>query len=251
MKSCNEMVNSLLARRLQYEKEKQNKRKVLLRTAVPVGCICLAMLLGFFAWQGGRFDPQPPSTVNDAIYPGIKDWFDELNGESPDDPAANNITIFNPADPMLATQMSIALLLEDFVEMSEAELQAYYGVPIAPAVPEDLRDPGKTALGLYRRYGGTGEVYWDQNTLNYQNGDLSRWVTVTVGGELPSYPVPDFRNAAMKKSCINNWEVLIAADGKGIYYAHFMYCNISFYVSAQGLSQEEFTGVLSSMLQKV
>lgn len=59
MKNCNEMVNSLLERREQYETEKKNRRKMLTRTITPLCCMFLAVLLGFGAWKGDVFEYDP------------------------------------------------------------------------------------------------------------------------------------------------------------------------------------------------
>ncbi len=75
MKNCNEMVNSLLERREQYETEKKNRRKMLTRTITPLCCMCLVALLGFGAWQSGLLEKQPMQTAEDAVVPGTKDWY--------------------------------------------------------------------------------------------------------------------------------------------------------------------------------
>ncbi len=75
MKNCNEMVNSLLERREQYETEKIKKRKRLTRTLTPICCLCLVALLGLGARQGGWFEKQPIQTAEDAVIPGTKDWY--------------------------------------------------------------------------------------------------------------------------------------------------------------------------------
>ena len=85
MKNCDEMVNSLLERREHYISAQKRKRKVIISTATSMCCVCLVALLGFGMWQGGMFNTAPSDQiVEDAIYPGIKDHFDESKGESPD-----------------------------------------------------------------------------------------------------------------------------------------------------------------------
>ena len=46
MKNCEEMVHSLLTRRDQYAAAQRRKRAVITRTVIPVGCVCLAALVG-------------------------------------------------------------------------------------------------------------------------------------------------------------------------------------------------------------
>ena len=52
MKSSEEMMSSLLARREEYLDAKKIRQKKLLRTAVPVMALCLA-LVGFVVWRSG------------------------------------------------------------------------------------------------------------------------------------------------------------------------------------------------------
>lgn len=80
MKNCEEMVHSLLARREQYAAAQRRKRAVITRTVIPVGCVCLAALVGVGLWKGGVFDTTPPETAGDAVISGEKDYIgpDEL-----------------------------------------------------------------------------------------------------------------------------------------------------------------------------
>ena len=80
MKNCEEMVHSLLTRRDQYAAAQRRKRAVITRTVIPVGCVCLAALVGVGLWKGGVFDTTPPETAGDAVISGEKDYIgpDEL-----------------------------------------------------------------------------------------------------------------------------------------------------------------------------
>ena len=49
MKSCNEMVNSLLKRKEQYETERNNKRRTVKHVLTPICCMCLVAILGITA----------------------------------------------------------------------------------------------------------------------------------------------------------------------------------------------------------
>lgn len=53
MKNSNEMFNSLLERRDRYITEQRKKRKAVIRTAAPVCCLCLVVMLGVGIWQSG------------------------------------------------------------------------------------------------------------------------------------------------------------------------------------------------------
>lgn len=80
MKNCEEMVHSLLTRRDQYAATQRRKKAVITRTVIPVGCVCLAALVGVGLWKGGVFDTTPPETAGDAVISGEKDYIgpDEL-----------------------------------------------------------------------------------------------------------------------------------------------------------------------------
>ena len=106
MKNTNEMVNSLLERREQYEAEQKRKRSIITRTATSMCCFCLIALLGFGAWQSelfntaqpplvdggnsthqdtGKTDPTNPSNnVSMGILPDAPIIWGETNGESQD-----------------------------------------------------------------------------------------------------------------------------------------------------------------------
>lgn len=53
-----------------------------------------------------------------------------------------------------------------------------------------------------------------------------------------------------EKSIINNLEVAIGHSATGYYYAQFMYQNVGFQVIADGLTQDEFVAVISSLIQQ-
>ncbi len=81
MKSCDEMVNSLLERRVQYVAEQKRKRKIITRLASSICCLCLIALMGFGVWKlsitehsgtsdedasGGTGSPSPSSDKTDG-----------------------------------------------------------------------------------------------------------------------------------------------------------------------------------------
>lgn len=71
MKNCNEMVSSLLERREQYEAEQKRKRKLIMTTAIPLGCLCLIAVLGVGVWQSGILGTSDiPQDKNDSVIAG-------------------------------------------------------------------------------------------------------------------------------------------------------------------------------------
>ncbi len=251
MKNCNEMVNSLFERRERYETEKRHKKIILTRTLTPVCCVCLVALIGIGAWQGGIFEKQPAQTVDDALWQGMKDTFDELNGESPDNPQANNKIVINAIDGVSVDRqkLNIELKPEDRVEMDKTELNSYFGINVFPELPEDIEEWEDSNYAIYKKNGGTGEVYWDQQILNYDNKDFSRGVYIEL--KKGSLPILDygFDGSAEEKSVINNWELFIGQSASGSYYSLFMYYGVGFCISAEGLTQDEFVAILSSIIK--
>ena len=250
MKNSEEMVNSLLERRERYVTEQKKKKTIITRTVTSMCCVCLVALLGFGMWQGGMFNTTPPDQiVEDALYPGIKDNFDESKGESPDNPAANNKIVINTISGISSNKMNINLAVEDFVEMSREEMIEYYGIDYFPDVPADMKAWEGGRLGIFKRNGGTGEVYWDQDVLNYSNEGITRHINIEVAkGNIPFLDYGVF-SVEDETSVINNVELKIGLTGDGHYYTEFMYKNVGFIISAEGLTQDEFVSVIASIIK--
>lgn len=221
MKNCDEMVSSLLERRDRYAAEQKRKRKVIVRAASSVCCVCLIALLGF----------------------GI------FNGKSPDEPAASDRIVINSIDGVSADKMNVCLHTEDFVEMSREEMISYYGVNYIPEVPSDIKAWENEQSGIYMRDGGTGEVYWDADILNYSNEDFTRNVHLEVAKARSIARDYMFFNGAEEKSLINNVEVLLGKAENGFYYAEFTYKGVDFLLDTEGLTQDEFVAVITSLIK--
>lgn len=249
MKNSEEMVNSLLERRDRYVTKQKKKKIIITRTVTSMCCMCLVAILGFGMRQGGMFNSTPPDqTLEDALYPGVKDNFDESKGESPDDPAVNNRIVINTINVISADKMNIALMGDDFVEMTREEMIEYYGVDYIPDVPADIKPWADEQSGIYRRNCGTGEVYWDADILNYSNEDFTRSVHVEV--DKGSYVLQDylFFKGTEEKSIINNFEVLIGLSENG-YYSEFMYNGVGFCIDAKGVTEDEFVAIIASIIE--
>ncbi len=250
MKNCNEMVNSLFERRERYIAEQKRKRKVIVYTATSVCCVCLVAMVGFGMRKGGIFGTAPSDrTAADTVYPGIKDNFDESKGESPDNPAANNKIVINSIDGIPKDRkMDICLLANDFVKMTRDEMVAYYGVDYIPDVPSDIKAWEDERVGIFKKDGGTGEVYWDADILNYSNEDFTRNVHLEVKKGSPVVQDCFYFNGTEEKSVINNVEVLIGKTDNGYYYAEFMYNGVGFLLNADGVTEDEFVSIVLSIV---
>ena len=254
MKSYDELTNSLLERRDTYLAEQRKRRKTMVNIATSLCCFCMVVLLGFGAWNSGLFnklplDETPNETIGDTLYPGIKDTFDDKNGESATNPAANNKIVIHNVSSGISSDMAICLGIDDFLKMTREEIIEYYGVDFFPDVPADIELHEDQQFGIYKRDGGAGEVYWDQNALNYSNDDFSRLVYVEVAkGNKPFRDVIYF-DPDMEKSIINNHEVMLGQIDGDIYFAEFMYNNVGFVVHADGLTEGEFVAIIESIIK--
>ena len=244
MKNYKEVASCVFERRAQYEKEQQRKRKILTRTLTPVCCLCLVAFIGMGIRQG--IYKQPVETLQDAVYPGLKDNFDEVNGANPNDPQANNrIVVHKTQDLSGEITQLFALMINDFIPMEAQELNAYYGVGIFGQAPAGWQEKENVG-GIFRREDGTGEVYWDFNSVTYENA--SKALIITVAKETKdNFKLFEFI-ADEERSLVNNWEVAIGQTPEGEYQADFLYENVGFRVVAKGFSQEEFVTTLSSLL---
>lgn len=249
MKDYKEVSKTVFERRAEMENRRNENRKKIARTLVPLCCVCFVALLGLGVWQGGIFEKQPTQTPTDITFPVIENNSrvnkEEISGVS----KANNKIVINHIDGISARKMGICLFVEDFVKMTEEEICEYYGINIFPAVPGDMKEWDEQRFGIYRREKGTGEVYYDQTVLNYSNEDFTRGINIEL--KKGSLPILDygFGEGSEEKSVINNHELFIGLSESGYYYAVFMYENVGFCVNSEGMTQDEFVSVLSSIVQ--
>ncbi len=249
MKNYNEIANNVLERRDKYETEKRRRRQIVVKTVTPICCICLVALLGVGVWQGGLFENKPTQIANDSIHPGEVDHYDPNESPTKNKIVINNMTSF-PTDSTNRLKLDYEVRPEDFVKMNKAEINDYYGVEIFPSVPSDIKEWDDEFYGIYRKDGGAGDVYWDQTVLNYANEDFKRKVNIEIKkGSLPALDY-GFDESSEEKSIINNWKVTIGySEASHYHHAIFMYKNVGFCVNANGLTQDEFIAVLSSILK--
>ena len=240
MKNCEEMVNSLLQRRDRYVARQKRTRAII---ATAMGCVCLLALLGF--GLGNREPIIPDQTLEGPEHPGMN----ETGENTADDPAPNNTIVIHAIDSIPSSQMGIALMRDDFVEMTREEMIEYYGLDYVPDVPADLSLRENQRCGIYRRDGGTGEVYYDGDVLLYYNANLTRCVALQADKSTHLYVDHYFFDGTEEKSVINNVKVFIGLTADGYYYTEFMYQNVGFLISAYGVSQEEFVSVIFSVTQ--
>lgn len=234
MKNSNEMVRSLLERKAAYEENQKRKKKTVTRTVTTLGCICLAALVGFGVWHGSEKIKSEPNIA-------------EITEAS----VANNKIVVQQIDNISGNsgrKMNICLDWDDFVKMDKTALVNYYGTNLFPKVPVDLKE-WEDSNGIYKRNGGTGEVYYDKIILNYSNDDFSR--SVNIETEKNAIPKSDcaFFSEIENNSIINNTAVGIGETNDGYYYAQFIYHGVGFRLIFNGLTESEVVSVISSLIK--
>jgi hypothetical protein len=249
MKSYEEVTRSLLERRDLFDAQRRQNRKRTIGYTASLCCFCLIVGVGFLMRREGKIVPAlPAATVDDAVFPGITDYVDDKHGQYLTETAANNTIVIHSIDGVSSGIMNIALHTNDFVEMTRQEMVAYYGVDYFPEVPLDIPLRENHRTGIYRRNGGTGEVYWDQNALEYTNVDFTRMVGVSVNKGNRVFQQFLFFEGTEEKSVINNMEILIGLTEEGYYYSEFMLGDVGFLVSAYGVTEAEFVAIIASVL---
>ena len=259
MKNYNEMANDVLRRIGEHETEQRNRRKTVSRILTPLCCFCLVALLGFGMWQGGMFGATPPTISGEQTLSGdngntkpnestgMNNNHQNQGGQT--DAPNNNKIVINSIKSISADKMNINLALEDRIKMSIEDTCEYYGVDYVPDVPADIAMWTDQGGIIYRRNGGTGEVYWDHNVLNFSNEDFTRSVHVEV--DKGSYVLQDYLyfKGTEEKSVINNIEVLIGLTEGGYYYSEFMYNGVGFLIDAEGVTEDEFVAIIASIIK--
>lgn len=253
MKTYEEIANRVFERRDAYNRKKAMQRRIIGGVMAAAACVCLIVLFSV----GGQLKTAPDDRSAIGMYDGRIDgiWGGHSYKEGDETSVsyavsdasketAININHIN-AIPTEKLQSECPLLEEDRVILDKAGINKYYGTDIFPYAPDDLEPDTKARYLIYRH---EGVVYWDQNFLNYANGDGSRRLYIEV--KKGTLPVTDMLSSAdFKVSRIGGTDVCIAySKESGQYYAELMYRDTGFRIVADGLSQNEVVNVLKSLL---
>ncbi len=254
MMNRNEMVNRLLERRDQYVAEQKRKRKTAVCITTCAFSLALAALLGVGVWQSNFFDRTTVTGVENSGNISEQDSSDKLNTKTNDNLTESNKINIIRIDGISSKKYNLDLLEEDFIPLTNDELESYYGINIFPAVPRDLGtewgEEDGNSRGIYKKNKGTGKVYYDVQILNYSNEDFSRSVNIELSkGHMPmsDYGSLDWSDSEM--SVINNTNVGIGQTDVGHYLVEFMYKNVGFRLIVEGLTQEEMVSVITSIIK--
>lgn len=265
MKNCDEMVGSLLRRRAEYEENQRKRRKTVLRLSAVTCSLALAVFIGAGVSGGWWITSQPelptviptqaaaePTEDQPTVRPTVAPTQPPVAEAPVTEPVTVNHIVVHEIDDTANSLMYIALMRDDFVSMTEDELRDYFGTEFVPEVPEDLAELRRgTALGIYRRDGGSGEIYHDEQRLEWVTEDYSRGVSVTVRKDrLPYQFFALLTQEEMEVSEICGVEVSIGQTEYGTWLAEFLYNGAGFRICADGLTQEELVAVVESLIDQ-
>ncbi len=271
MKSYKEMTESVIKRRDEYNISVRNRNRRIGIVSSSAAGIALVAIIGTVALTKGSDNaPEYSLPTSETTHPSAQysENADIANSETLSDiisePATDDQVVISPhivinpitdADKNERQEMYIALMGDDFIEMSRTEVCEYYGMNVFPEVPSDLVcwDESKGySYGIFKRENGKGETYHDQNDITYSNEDVSKSINIKVArGKLPFTCFMFHMKDEMKASEINGIEVYIGqhTDMTEVYYAEFMYNNTGFYVFTDGLTEDETVAVIASLIQ--
>ncbi len=90
MKDYDETINTVFERIDEYKLKQARKRKILIRTVLPISSLCIAALIGIAVWQGDFFKSQPPAIPEDSNIVSEKDNLHVDGQEAPPSNSGNN-----------------------------------------------------------------------------------------------------------------------------------------------------------------
>lgn len=157
-----------------------------------------------------------------------------------------------------------ALLSKDFIPMTTQQLVDYYGTNFIPKnIPNGIFEAvgkmgtSENSFGIYKRNGGTGEVYWDQNTILWVDAKNTYNYVKSISvicrkGILPFNSLFDVsKDKNNPVSIINGVEVSIghySDKTNDLYYSQFFYNNIGFEIDMQNISKDDLIKTISSVI---
>lgn len=147
----------------------------------------------------------------------------------------------------------------DQVPMTDQQLSEYYGIDITAFanIPSDMvlyKYQGTSSMEsrhIWKKNGGTGEVYYDLNAFLYGSTDGSRSIMISVG-TLGHGPVGTLFEDHTKFSVIGGRTVAIGQTEDRHYYARFASedCWLGLVVEGDGVSLEELCNVISALVEQ-
>ena len=174
MKTYETMAQDALRRIHSLEQKKAARQRTARRLLLPAICIGVAGAAALGWHSAGRLQPAPSNSTPAASE-------SPAGTDSADATAAGDRIIVGhlPAGAPADNSRKFVPHTEDEVTVQKTQ---YFGINTRPQVPADLTaDPEAgtdDTMRIFRRNGGTGEVYYDVDVQNYWNGDYTRSVNL-------------------------------------------------------------------------
>ena len=262
MKTYETMAQDALQRIHSLEQKKAARQRTARRLLLPAICIGVAGAAALGWHSAGRLQPAPANSTPAASE-------SPAGTDSADATAAGDRIIVGhlPAGAPADNSRKFVPHTEDEVTVQKTQ---YFGINTRPQVPADLTaDPEAgtdDTMRIFRRNGGTGEVYYDVDVQNYWNADYTRSVNLECfRGDNPAAQT-DIANWSCiadgeggQTSCINGYTVALFLQegshnpetgypGRDAYFAFFCRGGVAFRLITEGLSEEETVAVIRSLL---
>lgn len=208
-----------------------------------------------FQPAAGVSDPAGEPDRNSTLCPGVVSpntgETDSIASSSAEQNAsAESPVSLTKTDNLPQTRAMLwALHTDDSVPMDAEGIEEYYGFRIDPALPEDLT-ARESNPRIYRRDGGSGEIYWDLNSFTFENADQSRGITVSLTREFGS-SVFDLWNIFPDPSAstvLNGIPVYFGVTESEEYFAYFTLGRSEVFAFSFGLDLDEFFTAVNSLI---
>lgn len=173
-------------------------------------------------------------------------------------PVEMNWNVLAEAPPE-GTAALFALMTEDFVPMTRAELLDYYGValPVEEAMPNFFavgpEEGDSFGRGIYQ--GAERGAYFDTNTFAFAlpEGEVGVYVTLDKAFHLPAAPW-ELPGEDLHFTAVNGWELALFRypDGEGnqFFRTEFRQSGVNYCVTGKNMCEQAYVAVLSALLEQ-
>lgn len=216
MKSYDEIYENVLRRRDVQLAKKRRRIAVVSGAVLPAFMLTAAATVGVVAWQGGLSESN--KELGGASAPGAEEY--TANAEY------TTVVLYSEPESIQRNE-------EDFVPMTVAQLEQYFGTKLTPYVPEGMQG-GSDNCGIYVK---DGTPYWDAFWQIYQGDGMTLDITVCKCAQIDRTPV---QNGQIYHS---NGIGVVMAGGR----AGFTKNGVSFYIDSGGLPEGELEKVIDSL----
>lgn len=284
MKNYDQTIESVFERIENYNTLKRKRTEAAKKAVIPLCCICLAVLVGSVihsnltqmpieensgampaessavspaesseqkSSQSGesQTEESSKSEVSQNSAPEVSQEVIENSGTVTSPSVIDNIVFVDAEEFPTVDRMYIALMTNDRIQLSSAQLNAYYGTNVFPDnIPDDLTLHSEHFF-IYRKNNGKGDVYHDGNAIRYLDESMTRGFSINVDKNGMPFDFCNIFAAVDSFSVVNGTKVGFAQmDGGENLLAEFIYQEVGFRIIASGVTQDEFIAVVKSLL---